>query len=536
MSVLFETVYYNECRSTHHKLAMDALRHLRDKHAEHWLRLFLRYYEDYLEGAKDPDKKFRDFRNHVLHVTDNYWGGAVKAATKWYDRAVESLVKQDWTEGVYCIGVLSHYYTDVLMPFHTGQTEEEGKVHRAFEWSVCKSYDDILPLVTDYPAMETPSGDQWLQQMIHSGAEEAQRHYQVFVDEYDLERGRKKPKQGLNDDLKQRLATLFSHAIVGQARIMERIFQDAQVKPPTVRIGVMGLLTKLTSPFGKFGQYTASRKDKKVVAKIYKEWVRTGCVIDSLPEDDREIRRMHAEEVLGIAEEELNRLTLEAAAARMGQGRDEQKQQRAEAKAAAKAENKAKKARKKEEARAAKQAKQPSPAPADVAPQDDDSGPATVKITRASTGTPAPSLRFHLDRNSPVVDAPSIGGKTAKRFGKIGVQTVDDLLAVNPEEAAEQLNSSYMTAEAIRQWQAQAALVCRIPNLRGHDAQMLVGSNMTDPQLIANMAPGELLDRVEEFLLSEEGERLLQRTKEPDREEVTDWIRWAGQSRKLAAA
>ena len=65
---------------------------------------------------------------------------------------------------------------------------------------------------------------------------------------------------------------------------------------------------------------------------------------------------------------------------------------------------------------------------------------------------------------------------------------------------------------------------------------MLVGCNMTDPQLIANMAPGELLDRVEEFLLSEEGERLLQRAKEPDREEVTNWIRWAQQARKLAAA
>ena len=102
MSILFDTVYHNECTSTHHKLAMDALRHLRGKQADPWLRLYVRYYEDYLEGSKAPDKEFRDFRNHVLHVGDNYWGGAVKAATKWYDRAVESLVKQEYVEAVYC--------------------------------------------------------------------------------------------------------------------------------------------------------------------------------------------------------------------------------------------------------------------------------------------------------------------------------------------------------------------------------------------------------------------------------------------------
>ena len=107
---------------------------------------------------------------------------------------------------------------------------------------------------------------------------------------------------------------------------------------------------------------------------------------------------------------------------------------------------------------------------------------------------------------------------------------------IDPDEAAAELNSSYMTPQALRDWQSQAALVCRIPNLRGHDAQMLVACRLTDPQLIANMAPGELLDRVEEYLLSEEGERVLGRCKEPDREEVTNWIRWAQQSRKLAAA
>lgn len=73
MNLLFRVLFASECRSTHHKLAMDALRHLRGRHADKWRNLFLKHHKEYLEGSKAPDTSFKDFRNHVLHVRDNYW-------------------------------------------------------------------------------------------------------------------------------------------------------------------------------------------------------------------------------------------------------------------------------------------------------------------------------------------------------------------------------------------------------------------------------------------------------------------------------
>ena len=65
-------------------MAMNALQHIRGDDSEKWRDLFIRYYELYLLGAKDPDTKFKDFRNHDLHVSDNFWGGAVKKVEEWY--------------------------------------------------------------------------------------------------------------------------------------------------------------------------------------------------------------------------------------------------------------------------------------------------------------------------------------------------------------------------------------------------------------------------------------------------------------------
>ena len=134
MNLLFHTLYTQKCSSTHHKLAMDALRYLEAENQEHWVQLFLKHVELYTDGAKAPDKKFKDFRNHVLHVSENNWGGAVKTAELWYDRLIEKLKEKDWPRAVYSAGVLSHYVTDPLMPLHTGQSEDEGQVHKFIEW------------------------------------------------------------------------------------------------------------------------------------------------------------------------------------------------------------------------------------------------------------------------------------------------------------------------------------------------------------------------------------------------------------------
>ena len=144
------------------------------------------------------------------------------------------------------------------------------------------------------------------------------------------------------------------------------------------------------------------------------------------------------------------------------------------------------------------------------------------------------SLRFFLTLESPVVDAPSIGPRTAERLHAIGIMTVAQLLQQAPVEIARRLDYRHANEQTVREWQQQALLVCQIPELRGHDAQVLVACGFTRPDAVASLTPRELFRIVDPFVQSREGQRLLRSAKTPDLEEVTDWINWARQSPALS--
>ena len=145
-------------------------------------------------------------------------------------------------------------------------------------------------------------------------------------------------------------------------------------------------------------------------------------------------------------------------------------------------------------------------------------------------------MKFCLQVHGGVVAARAIGGKAAKRFARIGVATVDDFLALRPSVAADGIDARHITAETIRQWQDQAKLVCRIPGLRGHDAQILVGCNYRHPNQIAQADPDAVLAKVEPYIQTRAGQWVVRSGKAPDREEVAGWIANAGRCRKLRAA
>jgi len=156
MSLLERVIVAHKCRSMHHYIAMEALNQIGGEDGEAWKDLLLRENDSFLQGAKAPDAQFKDFKNHVLHVTEGEWGGARDAAMDWYGRSVEALRNRNWRDAAFNLGVLSHYYADVCQPFHTGQTEEEGAMHRAVEWSIVKSVDAIFARLeeTGYPEIE----------------------------------------------------------------------------------------------------------------------------------------------------------------------------------------------------------------------------------------------------------------------------------------------------------------------------------------------------------------------------------------------
>lgn len=155
-------------------------------------------------------------------------------------------------------------------------------------------------------------------------------------------------------------------------------------------------------------------------------------------------------------------------------------------------------------------------------------------VLKMETG--AAPKRFYLDLSNTIEQAPSIGPRMAERLEAVGIRTVADLLNADPAATAARLKRRGVDADAIRTWQQQAALVCRVPWLRGHDAQILVACGVTDPETLAKQDAATFWKTVQPLAESAEGKRILRTSKAPNVEEVTNWIQWAAQARSLRAA
>jgi predicted flap endonuclease-1-like 5' DNA nuclease len=690
MSLLFNVLFAWKCKSTHHKLALDALTQLRGPDALRWQNLFLKNIEPYLEGSKAPDDRFKDFRNHVLHVAENNWGGAVAAAAKWYAMTLESLRSEDWTTAVYRAGVLSHYYTDPIQPFHTGQSDAEGNIHRAAEWSIAQGYDELRQILLKdlggWPEVTVPGGSDWLARMVTAGAEAAHPHYQPLIDHYDVHVGVKNPPAGMDQEFKDRIARLIGHAAVGFARILEKCFTEAAAEPPNTSVTLDGVLSALAIPIHFVTKRMADGKERAIVEAAYRELQATGRVKNALTEDDRSIRQLHTTEVLKTTEAALDSKPIGPTGAKYASGapargatvkrvatRLESPPARTEAKptapatapqkpavAATTAEKKSpppaaaapaavkleppkveppkveapkveaskpvpvKAELPKVESPKVEPAKveTPKPAPAPAAPPAsvvveapkpvaakpepvpvpapdepvvetpkprNEPSPAILKVvgpdkplateaaepkpsapvisappaTPKSAPAPEPAEpaakspppkpaaepiretaapaktnsgrgpRFYLDMDDPIVDAPSIGPKTADRLQAAGIRTVADFLDADIDALAKKLNQKQMAADVLMEWQQQAALMIRVPELRGHDVQILVACGITEPEDLLSIEPENMLDLTDTFCMSPEGERVLRDSKPPDLEEIQEWVVAAAQARPL---
>jgi hypothetical protein len=141
-----------------------------------------------------------------------------------------------------------------------------------------------------------------------------------------------------------------------------------------------------------------------------------------------------------------------------------------------------------------------------------------------SIGTAAARApRFYLTRSQDVVDAPSIGPKTADRLIAEGVRTVGDLMDADAETLAELIDVRHITADVIRDWQAQSDLVMQVPNLRGTHAQLIVGAGFRDAESLAAAETDDLCARVLAFATSSDGQRVLREGAPPDLEAIAAW-------------
>ncbi len=568
MHLLFHIVRGTHASGTHHKLALDALRHLKATDADLWQRLFLRHAGLYLEGAEAPDEEFKDFENHVLHPRDGLWGGAPEKVRSWYHHVVEALSAEDWPTAVYCAGVLGHYYTDPLQPFHTAQSEAENNIHRAVEWSIARSYAALSALglreAGDAENVELGAGPNWLVELVCRGAERATRHYEKLFAHYDIGRGVVDPPAGLDGVARRIVAEMIRYAIVSLAAVLDRAIAEARVHAPETGLAAATLLAALQAPARMAANRRANARERRAVETIYDELQATGTVERHLPEEERRVRDRYAAEVLArrAPPPEASRVfpfrPRERVVTRVERERAARRREAALAPgeviplrrpgemvaasaivpvAAASAHASAVPPNvtrqpmlyvvpspvPREPAEAAPAAL--PAAPVEVAEPD----PARVPALEAREAVPAPRRSRRggeaeaLMLDDDIADGPT-GGKMARRLRALGLNTVRDLLKADPESLAALIDARSVTAQTVGAWQDQALLMCGVPGLKAAHAQLLEGAGYRSAEAIAAAEADKLCADLIAFAATPSGQRVLKNGEVPDIERIKSWL------------
>lgn len=533
MTILFRVLYAAHAKGTHHKLALDALNHLTGPDAELWRRVFLKHATVYLQGSKAPDDEFKDFKNHVLHVRDDYWGGAPAKARSWYTHLVEALERSDWQTAAYCAGVLSHYVTDPIQPFHTGQSEAENNIHRAAEWSISKSYDELKTLARELapPVVMMAAADNWLERLICECAAEANRHYEKLIAHYDIHSGVVHPPSGLDALSRRILAGLITLAAAVHGAVLQRAIEEAKVAPPEVSLSLESVIATLQMPAKWVVGKLADAEERRLVQRMYDELQATGTVEENLPEDDRMVRDLHASEV--VARRARSDAAAKFAASPVAKVETTVDRRRRLSVVVVKADG---------ERRAAPEVpRAEGTVPVPQQPQSNTMARAIDKLAGTAAdsrqdvgfdhaeeaedaGDARGEPRIYLSAEQEVVDAPSIGPKTAERLNAVGIDTVDDLLKAHPIALAARLNDRHITEQTVADWQDQARLVCAVAGLRGTGAQLLVGAGYRTADAIAEADADKLCADVLNFASGSDGQRILRNGNAPDIARIRAWM------------
>ncbi len=521
------------CRSTHHYFAIDALTRIDTPAGRRLASVLLANYSEYLSGAKAPDTKFKDFQNHVIHVGDNYWGGAPRACETWLARSIEHMHDDEWNKAAYAIGVLSHYFTDPFMPLHTAQHPSEAVVHRPLEWSVCKAYDAILRKCSGQVEFPLVDGSGWISQAVLAGAAIANKHYQPLIELYDLKKGTQDPPKGLNFEARSILAELFDYTLTGWARALERIAVASMIEIPIHSLTYSTIMAAIDMPIALLVSRVSDVAEQRAVKAIFDEFKATGTVIRNLPAEIREVAKLkpttptletdHNDQYVNPDSTDLD--AAEEPLIEFENPVSEVRQQLAIAKFKAEVQRPTLNEVAQEPLTTPLPLSRPKPTLAE-------SGPS---LATGVTGSESSSDYLESD----IVDAPSIGPKTAARFYAIGITTIGQFLDAAPAELAHRLNTSWITEEMLIDWQDQTRLVCEVGSLCGYKSQLLVGVNCRNTQQLANMDIDHLVASIRDYSGTREGTRILRSAAVPGREEITKWVEIAKlitQQAKLALA
>ncbi len=534
MSLVLDIIYAAHARGTHHKLALDALAYLKAPDGEAWQRLFMKHAAVYVQGSKAPDNEFKDFKNHVLHVRDGYWGGATDKVDNWYHHLVKALAGERWSEAAWAAGILSHYYTDPIHPFHTAQSEAENNIHRACEWSISRSYDALARMAREElgEIKAVPGeGPAWLRAFVVEGAEKSNQQYEKLIAHYDITRGVVDPPEGLDVVGRRVVAELIGYATRGFAAVLDRAIAEARVSPPQVSLALDVTAALLLMPRSWLEARAQDSAERRAVEAMYDELKATGSVEQNLPEDERVLREAYARDVMAkdLAEREKDRGNVVAMPSRYNRGYWTNAEEHAHAVVPpALAVDVGK-----HQATAPAAPSVPPALPASPAVQSTAVEPAAEEPTPGQAAAvihanfgerEGAAPRLYLQASDDVERAPSIGPRMAERLYALGIKTVADLFAADPEKLSSALDQRNVYDETIADWQDQARLVCMVPGLRGTHAQLLVGAGYRTRDAITDAAEDKLCAAVLSFAISPEGQRVLRDGNPPDIERIKGWL------------
>lgn len=580
MALVLTLLRAAHARGTHHYLALDALDGLAAPSADAWRRLFYKHIAFYVDGAKAPDTAFKDFKNHVLHPRDGFWGGAPEQAETWYGELVAALQKQDWPAAAYNAGVLSHYCTDPCMPLHTHQTTAESNIHAALEWTVSKSYARLIAIGATFqdttrPAASTSAG--WLGDLLRSAATQSTKHYETLLAHYDIKRGVVAPEEGLDLVGQRATARMLVHARDLVGIVIDRAIAEARVTPVDVGLAADALKAFVTMPKSWWQKRWLDASERQVIEAMYDELMATGVVSKSLRDDDRRIQELYQAEVTALAsapsahaaknttspslpvelhtvptvtDDDPNADAAEVGDAAIARGTRLAVERARPAPRNISAPTPRTYAAANQQAVSAANvtthvaASHVAPVTAALPVALTNVGAVPVDVPAAETAAATQTLSTYrpaqressaslLAVDAEIVDAPSIGPKTAARLNAVGIDTVADFLKAHPIALASRLEASHLTPEVLTAWQEQTRLMTQLPDMRANQAQLLVGAGYRTLASIADADPDTLCADVLHFALSTDGRRILREGRAPDIEQI---VALARSAREIKAA
>jgi hypothetical protein len=157
--------------ATHYFIVNNAVDNISN---ESWAEAFEYYTEELLSGSVAPDVLWQDWDNH-LYYPETGEGNAPASAAYWYDLARANFSTQNWEEGFYAAGVMTHYFSDPCIPVHT---DVYWPGHDAYEDDINYNLGD---LVLSSPSESIVNN---VSQLVVDNATYSHQYYDIVYDAY----------------------------------------------------------------------------------------------------------------------------------------------------------------------------------------------------------------------------------------------------------------------------------------------------------------------------------------------------------------